>query len=151
MPPIRPTRGAQPISTGLGAHFISPKKARDPQKTRTIVHIPGVDSKHKRLLAEMATLMNPQVLTTEALSSSSVPAQPEAPTNFDDTASYPYYDEDNSMVNDYRPDEEVPCPTDVAQQDLGRRILPNKMAYNLYTSWKTLIPTLVDPYLKYLA
>lgn len=99
----------------------------------------------------MATLMNPQVLTTEAPSSSSVPAQPEAPTNFDDTASYPYYDEDNSMVNDYRPDEEGPCPTDVAQQDLGRRILPNKMAYNLYTSWKTLIPTLVDPYLKYLA
>ncbi|KAG1774666.1 hypothetical protein EV702DRAFT_1200022 [Suillus placidus] len=149
MPPIRPTRGAQPISTGLGAHFISPKKARDPKKMRTIVHIPGVDSKHKRLLAEMATLMNPQVLTTEALSASSgsVPTQPEAPTNFDDIASYPY-DEDNSMVNDYQPDEEGPCPTDVAQQDLGRRILPNKMAYNLYTSWKTLIPTLVDPHLK---
>jgi hypothetical protein len=100
----------------------------------------------------MATLMNPQVLTTEALSASSgsVPAQPEALTNFDDIASYPY-DEDNSMVNNYQPDEEGPCPTDVAQQDLGCRILPNKMAYNLYTSWKTLIPTLVDPHLKYSA
>ncbi|KAG2368661.1 hypothetical protein BDR07DRAFT_1224943, partial [Suillus spraguei] len=29
--------------------------------------------------------------------------------------------------------------------------LPGKMAYNLYASWKTLIPTLVDAHLKYSA
>ncbi|KAG1794286.1 uncharacterized protein BJ212DRAFT_1292086, partial [Suillus subaureus] len=30
-------------------------------------------------------------------------------------------------------------------------ILPDKMANNLYTSWKMLIPTLVDVHLKYSA
>ncbi|KAG1887308.1 hypothetical protein F4604DRAFT_1917113 [Suillus subluteus] len=149
MPAIRPTRGAQPISTGLGVHFVSPKKARDPKKTQMLVHIPGANSKHKRLLAQMAALMNPQMLTTQTPSSSSAPAQPEAPANFDDTASYPY-DQDDSMVNDYQPDK-GPCPTDLAPKDLGRRILPDKMANNLYTSWKALIPTLVDPHLKYSA
>ncbi|KAG2156682.1 uncharacterized protein EDB93DRAFT_1238950 [Suillus bovinus] len=54
------------------------------------------------------------------------------------------------MVNDYQPDE-GPCPTDLAPKDLGHRILPDKMANNLYTSWKALIPTLVDPHLKYSA
>ncbi|KAG1882368.1 hypothetical protein F4604DRAFT_1990635 [Suillus subluteus] len=149
MPAIRPTRGAQPISTGLGVHFVSPKKARDPKKMQTLVHIPGANSKHKRLLAQMAALMSPQMLTTQTLSSSSAPAQPEALANFDDTASYPY-DQDDSMVNDYQPDE-GPCPTDLAPEDLGRRILPDKMANNLYMSWKALIPTLVDPHLKYSA
>ncbi|KAG1879878.1 hypothetical protein F4604DRAFT_1923085 [Suillus subluteus] len=149
MPAIRPTRGAQPISTGLGVHFVSPKKARDPKKMQMLVHIPGANSKHKRLLAQMAALMNPQMLTTQTPSSSSAPAQPEAPANFDDTASYPY-DQDDSMVNDYQPDK-GPCPTDLAPEDLGHRILPDKMANNLYTSWKALIPTLVDPHLKYSA
>ncbi|KAG1888666.1 hypothetical protein F4604DRAFT_1674316 [Suillus subluteus] len=107
MPAIRPTRGAQPISTGLGVHFVSPKKARDPKKTQTLIHIPGANSKHKRLLAQMAALMNPQMLTTQTPSSSSAPAQPEALANFDDTASYPY-DQDDSMVNDYQPNE-GPC------------------------------------------
>ncbi|KAG1849132.1 hypothetical protein DFJ58DRAFT_662561 [Suillus subalutaceus] len=146
---IRPTRGAQPISTGLGVHFVSPKKARDPKKSQTLVHIPGANSKHKRLVAQMAALMNPQMLTTQTPSSSSAPAQPEAPANVDDTASY-FYDEDDSMVHDYQPDK-GPCPTDLAPEDLGRRILPDKMANNLYTSWKALIPTLVDLHLKYSA
>jgi len=117
---------------------------------QTLIHIPGVNSKHRCLLAQMVALMNPQVLTIETQSSSSVLAQPEAPTNFDDTASYSY-DEDNSMVNDYQPDKEEPCPADLGHKNLGHHILPDKMANNHYTSWKALIPTLVDPHLKYLA
>ncbi|KAG2079511.1 uncharacterized protein F5147DRAFT_540973, partial [Suillus discolor] len=41
-------------------------------------------------------------------------------------------------------------PTNVPKVELGCcRLLPNKMANNLYNAWKVLIPTLVDPHLKY--
>jgi hypothetical protein len=101
--------------------------------------------------------MNPQVLTIETQGSSSVLAQPGAPTNFDNTASYSY-DEDNSMVNDYQPDKEEPCPADLVHKNLVHCILPDKMANNLYTSWKalssiwqepmgTLLQKYVQPYL----
>ncbi|KAG2110437.1 hypothetical protein BD769DRAFT_1674598 [Suillus cothurnatus] len=51
-------------------------------------NIPCVGSKRERLLTQMATLMSPQVLSTDSPGSSSAPAQSEAPTNIDDAASY---------------------------------------------------------------
>ncbi|KAG1878248.1 hypothetical protein F4604DRAFT_1880298 [Suillus subluteus] len=136
MPPDRHTRGAQPTSMGLGHHFVSPKKARDPKKTQTLVHIPGVNSKHQRLLDQMAALMNPspQVLTTETPSSDFTRAESQAPTDIDHTACH------------------VDDALNVPKVDLGwRRLLPNKMANNLCNAWKVLIPSLVNPHLKYCA
>lgn len=98
----------------------------------------------------MAALMKPQVLTTNNPSSSSTPAQSEAPMNIDDTVNYSY-DEDDFTANDYQPDQETPCPTHGTHEDHERRILPGKLAKNLYTSWKMLMPTLVDAHLKYSA
>ncbi|KAG0694729.1 hypothetical protein DFH29DRAFT_1006072 [Suillus ampliporus] len=83
MPPARNTRGTQPTSLGLGLHFVSPKKSRDLKKTQSFIHIPGVDAKHKRLLDQMAALMNPPVPDTENPSSSSAPPQSEAPMSID--------------------------------------------------------------------
>ncbi|KAG2353816.1 hypothetical protein BDR07DRAFT_1382783, partial [Suillus spraguei] len=157
MPPIRPTRGAQPISTGLGYHFVSPKKARDAKKTQTLVHIPGVNSKQQRIREQMAALMKPQVLTTTdtpSSESSSAPVRSETPTNIEDAVNHYSYDEDDFIANDsdYQPTQETSCPTtDVTHEAQRRHILPGKMAYNLYASWKTLIPTLVDAHLKYSA
>ncbi|KAG1719944.1 hypothetical protein EDD22DRAFT_1027885, partial [Suillus occidentalis] len=159
MPPVRPTRGAQLTSMGLGHHFVSPKKSRDPKKTQTLVHIPGVNSQHQRLLDEMAALMKPQHSTTGIPSSKVTQGETQAPMDIDYNAghddndlSYVYDDDDHFANAAPQPDEGALCPTDVPKVDLGRhRILPDKMAINLYNAWKVLIPTLVDPHLKYSA
>ncbi|KAG1886903.1 uncharacterized protein F5891DRAFT_1200407 [Suillus fuscotomentosus] len=141
MPPARHTRGTQPTSMGLGHHFVSPKKARDPKKTQTLVHIPGVNSKHQRLLDQMAALMQPQVSTTETPTST----ESQAPMDIEHTTGNDYIAEEVAQ-----PAQVVSCPTNVPKVDLGRRhLLPNKMANNLYNTWKVLIPTLVEPHLKY--
>lgn len=153
MPPARHTRGTQPTSMGLGHHFVSPKKARDPKKTQTLVHIPGINSKHQRLLDQMAALMQPQVSTTETPTST----ESQAPMDIehtaghvDDTLNYDYDDNDYIAEEVAQPAQVASCPTNVPKVDLGRRcLLPNKMANNLYNAWKVLIPTLVDPHLKY--
>lgn len=158
MPPARNMRGAQPTSSGLGLHFTSPKKCRDPKKTQTFVSIPGVDVKHKRLLDQMTALMSPPVLATETPIPNSTPPQSEVPMNIDDTS---YIDDTMDYVHDADLDDHVifvdqsdtgaPCPTDMVCEDPGRRLLPNKASKNLHSAWKVLIPTLVDAHLKYSA
>ncbi|KAG1775772.1 hypothetical protein EV702DRAFT_1198975 [Suillus placidus] len=149
MAPTCFARGNQPTSAGLGHHFISPKKARNPKKTQSLVHVPGVGPKRERLLAQMAALMNPQVLNTDSPSFSSATAQSDAPTNIDDAASYTYDEADYDMANIDQLDQQVPCSTAVVHEDTGRRLLPDKMANNLYSAWKALIPTLVDAHLNH--
>ncbi|KAG1722263.1 hypothetical protein EDB19DRAFT_1835080 [Suillus lakei] len=159
MPPVCPTRGAQLTSMGLGHHFVSLKKSRDPKKTQTLVHIPGVNSQHQHLLDEMAALMKPQHSTTGIPSSKVTQEETQALMDIDYNAghddndlSYIYDDDDHFANAAPQPDEGAPCPTDVPKVDLGRHcILPDKMAINLYNAWKVLIPTLVDPHLKYSA
>ncbi|OJA20981.1 hypothetical protein AZE42_13843, partial [Rhizopogon vesiculosus] len=55
-----PLHGAQHVSSGLGHHFVSPKKPRDKNKTQKIVELPGVTAKRRRLLTQMEQLMNPE-------------------------------------------------------------------------------------------
>ncbi|KAG1794592.1 uncharacterized protein HD556DRAFT_1442775 [Suillus plorans] len=150
MVPVRSVRGSQPTSTGLGHHCVSPKKARNPRKTQTIVHVPGVSSKRERLLAQMAALMNPQGFQTDAPGSSSA-AHSETPMSVNDAISYTYDEQDYDATNDDQHDQQVPCPPPVVREGTGRRLLTDKMAYNLYSAWQTLIPTLVDAHLKYSA
>lgn len=158
MPPARTTRGAQPTSSGLGLHFVSPKKSRDVKKTQAFVNIPGVNAKHKRLLDQMATLMNPlPVLHTENLSSVSTPPQSEAPmsiddANYDDPTDYIYdANSDDYVVTADQPDQPASHPTDVEHENPRHRLLPDRMSYNLHSAWKALVPTLVDAFLKYSA
>jgi hypothetical protein len=137
-------RGSQRISSGLGHHFVSPKKPRDKKKTQKSVKLPGVVAKRRRLLVQMEQLMNPEpqcavadvhpVDTTNAIS------------NMDDTdAMAEISDLDSDPV-------ESPSITPLLE-DLHdrRRTVPDKSTDMLYTSWKALIPSLVDPHLKYSA
>jgi len=158
MPPACNACGALPTSSGLGLHFISPKKSRDPKKTQAFIHIPGVDAKHKRLLDQMATLMNPPpVLHTQNLSSVSTPPQSKATmsiddSNYDDPTDYIYdANSDNYVVIADQPDPGTSDPTDLEHENPGHRILPNKMSNNLHSTWKALVPTLVEVFLKYSA
>jgi hypothetical protein len=158
MPPTHNACGALPTSSGLGLHFISPKKSQDPKKTQAFIHIPGVDAKHKRLLDQMATLMNPPpVLHIQNLSSVSTPPQSEAmmsidDSNYDDLTDYIYdANSDDYVVIADQPDPGTSDPTDLEHENPGRRILPNKMSNNLHSAWKALAPTLVEVFLKYSA
>jgi hypothetical protein len=147
MAPPTTTRGAQPTSTGLGHHFVSPKKSRDKKKTQTTVQIPGAASKHSEILARISELMKPQAQDPEASSfSSTLLPQNNAMvvSEADDTISHNYDIEDLTTV-----DEGPSHIADVMHEDTTRRLLPDKLADNLYRSWKALIPTLVDPQLKY--
>lgn len=149
MPPARTTRGAQPTSSGLGLHFVSPKKSRDVKKTQAFVNIPGVNAKHKRLLDQMATLMNPlPVLHTENLSSVSTPPQSEAPmsiddANYDDLTDYIYdANSDDYVVTADQPDQPLLTlqmwsmrTLGVASCQTGCPITSTVLGRHLYLPW----------------
>jgi hypothetical protein len=99
MTPPTTTRGAQPTSTGLGHHFVSPTKSRDKRKTQITVQIPGIDSKHDRILAKIAELMKPQVQGADSSGPPSTsPPQLNATTDLDVNDSAMVYDYDNVVT-----------------------------------------------------
>jgi hypothetical protein len=51
------SRGQQPVSCGLGQHFISPGKPRDKKKMTVRVRPPGNDTKQQRLLEKLHLLL----------------------------------------------------------------------------------------------
>lgn len=58
-------------------------------------------------------------------------------------------DEEPSAV--YPEDEELrAAPPDVEMLNPKRRILPNTAAYDLYHKWTTIVPGLVEEYLRYM-
>jgi hypothetical protein len=127
------SRDKQLTSAGLGKHFASPKKQRDKKKTTTYVHLPAKDLKRKTLLAKFA-----------ALQQGSVPVPVESHT---DNAHIPadFIDEPLEIATD---DFESSIPASDTPK-LTRRILPDTEAARLYTSWKKLLPSLLDPFLAY--
>ncbi|KAG1836027.1 hypothetical protein C8R48DRAFT_783020 [Suillus tomentosus] len=137
-----PTRGAQCVSSGLGHHFVSPKKPRDKKKTQKHVELPGAQAKHRQLLARMQQLINPEpkqskVHAVDAVETVSDTSQTDALAKIPD------------------PDFEIPSepPSDILVEKslVKHRILPDKATDSSYSSWKTLIPFLVEPHLKYSA
>ncbi|KIK81811.1 hypothetical protein PAXRUDRAFT_35772 [Paxillus rubicundulus Ve08.2h10] len=56
MPLQLETCQAQPVTLGLGQHFVSPRHARNNKKTQTHVVIPGQATRHCKLVERMAAL-----------------------------------------------------------------------------------------------
>lgn len=143
---VAPSRGAQQVSSGLGHHFVSPKKPRDKNKTQKGVELPGVRAKRRRLLARMEELMNPE--SKEVGNDVHAAEPPEVVSTIDETdiiAEIP--------DPDFDIDTPVESPSGVLLDELRdkRRTVPDKSTDMLYTSWKALIPTLIEPHLKYSA
>jgi hypothetical protein len=141
----RPTRNAQLVSSGLGRHFVSPRKPRDKKKTQTVVNLPGADAKRRRILTAMEELMNPQHQASTSMPPNpySLPIANQPPDSGDDMIIY-----DVEML-DLPVEPEPALKPEEAQAK--RRISPDKSADSLYSSWSTLIPTLVDAQIKYSA
>jgi hypothetical protein len=141
----RPTRNAQLVSSGLGRHFVSPRKLRDKKKTQTVVNLPGADAKRRRILAAMEELMTPQhqASTSKPPSSHALPIANQPPDSGEDMIIH-----DAEML-DLPVEPEPTLKPEEAQAK--RRISPDKSADSLYSSWSTLIPTLADAQIKYSA
>ncbi|KAG1853791.1 hypothetical protein C8R48DRAFT_776949 [Suillus tomentosus] len=143
------TRKAQLVSSGLGQHFVSPRKTRDKRKTQTLVEFPGAELRRRRLLNQMQRLMNPTSSPTghppTAPGSPSVEA--EVNNMLDDLDFVDVGSVEVEMSKESSSD--MPSNSEILPQK--RRILPDKSAEALYGNWRKVIPTLVDPQLKYYA
>ncbi|KAG0697549.1 hypothetical protein DFH29DRAFT_1003608 [Suillus ampliporus] len=141
------TRKAQFASSGLGQHFISPRKARYKRKTQVLVELPGAELKRHRLLAQMQQLLNhtPSQMTPSPCTVLGGHAGEVADINmFDDL--------DSTGINVEMPEEIFSTRHANSGSDLhNRRVLPDNPINILYANWQKLIPTLVDPQLKYYA
>ncbi|KAG0706003.1 hypothetical protein DFH29DRAFT_980719 [Suillus ampliporus] len=128
-----PSRRSQLVLSGLGRHFISPRKPRNKRTTQTLVEVPGAEAKRRRILAAMEQLMNPD----RHASKSPLPPPLSVTNALPDPA-------DNFIT-----DDDVEIPGETLLKDLKRRIWPDRSTQTLYSSWSTLIPTLVEAQLQY--
>ncbi|KAG1859743.1 hypothetical protein F4604DRAFT_1930462 [Suillus subluteus] len=117
---------AQLVSSGLGQHFF-----------------PGAELRRRRLLNQMQQLMNP--------TSSPIEQPPAVLGSSSGEAEVVNLPDDLDFMDVAGDDAEVPkeISSDMRTNSQKRRILPDKSADSLYGNWRKLIPTLVDPQLKY--
>jgi len=139
-PIMPPTRAHQPTAPGFGKHFTSPQKVRDKKKTTTRVTVPGQAARQQKALAKLKALQFPI-------------ERPEDTTpTHEEIEEHPLYD----SCMDQQPDVQMPSvePPDHSSDDFlttsQRRTIPDATASRLYDTWKTLLPSLVPPFLEYL-
>ena len=136
--PAPGTRAALPSTTrGLGQHFTSPKKKKNPRKTQTLVSFPGQAKKRQRLLDRLNSLLNHKTVDEPAVCETFLDAAPEGLTPEMDPIGFMDVDNANNANNADEP---------------TKRCLPKQRARidHLFSHWKSVIPTMVRPYLEYL-
>ncbi|KAG6374277.1 hypothetical protein JVT61DRAFT_4299 [Boletus reticuloceps] len=124
-------------SSGLGQHYTSPCKTKGPKKTQTHVVIPGCASKRQQLIGRLKELLRDD---QSAPSQASSAATPDPVSNHVDESPLPadnlsqFFEEDNHQA--------PPSPS---------LITVAKARSRHSTSWKAVIPTLVESYLQYIS
>jgi len=114
----------------LGQHSASPNKPRDKCRTNTVIRLTG---QHSRRLHHLEKIRQ---LKAGAHGATKVPCQIQRdPEDFD--------------LPIHEPEEPgTPSITLTKSPKAPKHVVPHETAANLH-SWKTLIPQLVDPYLKH--
>ncbi|PPQ96642.1 hypothetical protein CVT26_010666, partial [Gymnopilus dilepis] len=146
-------RGKQPATrSGLGNNFQSPKKKRSSyyKTSRTAWKILNPEGEKQKLMAQMADLYVEKVVdpanrrkppSTHGPAASSVEI---IPTNVNNPFSEEYLEDvDSDSEISLKP---LVCP---AVNASSRRVIPDQSEHNLYSSWNSLLPTLVDDILSY--
>ena len=145
---VSQARGRQLATGGMGEHFCSPPKRRDKRKTREIVEIPGQASRRRRLLAEL------EVLKARA------PARP-TPTTKLEPINPSFIEHSDAFATtldfiDTSPPDDIemeiaPNPTPPLKVVTGRMrsVHPDPEPVRLNKSWKSVIPSLVNPLISY--
>jgi len=140
------TRSSQPITTkGMGRHFTSPRKARDKKKSRITTLLPGHISKRQKLLDKLGDLLAAQ--PSELKSSLNGAIEVVSPTPLPEELSETLPMEPEEMLFTFD-DEDMPCG---AMQERLRTACPTTRSISMCAGWKALIPTIIDPFLKYTA
>ena len=144
----RPTHSSQPITTrGLGRHFTSPLKKRDKNKSRLSAPVPGNVSKRRKLNDELEALL---VTPFE-------PKRPPPTITIVDVDVPLILREEELLEETSLELEDFPALSDgedashstTAQNT--RTTHPTARSISVCVGWKALIPTIVDPFLKYMA
>ena len=134
------------MTHGLGQHFESPRCSRDKTRTNVTVNIPGQASKHRYTLARLAQLQSKTTVTDSSESchhSSDFPWESEAVDGVMMDEEYVLSDTDHDMQDG----EQYTAETQPTMSN--QHIIPDPPAERLYNSWKSLIPTLILPFLNY--
>lgn len=140
---VRPTCKSQLVSSGLGHHFVSPQKPQDKKKTQTLIKLPGAQAKWRHLLTLMEELMHPE---RQASNSSATPTDRAI-----EDLPLPKYDFITDDVGMSISELELQADFTIGDTQSKHHILPDKSTNTLYSSWSTLIPTLVEAQVKYYA
>ncbi|KAN0078271.1 hypothetical protein V8E55_010328 [Tylopilus felleus] len=140
------TRTAQPFFKGLGLHFESPTRLHEKWKTQTFIPIAGQDIKHRRLTERLQKL---QANSSSQVDQANTADTTSPPNDFEVTEQdfHPTdvcdYDEEPANADDPLDNDHPPIPK--------HHILPDQSTQCLYHSWKSLILTIVPPYLTYVS
>ena len=126
-------------STGVGQHFSTSRKKRDKRKTQTVAYIPGHSTKRARLLSELTALLehSSQTATPQSILTSPTPDGNVEP---DIMFTSEFTDEMARDIHDAPPQSpEAPRHRDLTEG-----------SSRLSKRWQNVIPTMVEPYVKYL-
>ena len=129
----------------MGWHFTSPRKARDKKKSRTTVSVPGHASKRQKLLDELGNLLTAQPSGLKPSLNSGVEAA--SPIHRPEELPEALQMEPEDMLFTFD-DEDKSCD---ATEERVRTACPTTRSISMCAGWKSLIPTIIDPFLKYSA
>ncbi|KAH0832248.1 hypothetical protein J3R83DRAFT_13222, partial [Lanmaoa asiatica] len=147
----RGTRRAQVAFGGLGKHFESPHRPRDKRKTQRYVEVAGHSAKRRQLASQLEQLLS-EFPSSPPINDISDPSDHEIayedyldPTDQDfvpsDSEYYPMHVDDTQLPEE---DLHTQCPARNPR-------LPDLAAERSCSNWKTVIPTLIKPYLHYIS
>ncbi|KIK15530.1 hypothetical protein PISMIDRAFT_16447 [Pisolithus microcarpus 441] len=143
MPAGHISRSSLPITTkGMGKHFCSPRKVRNKKKTSTTVPIHAHAFKRKKLLNELADLLAPPPsepglhIRSVTTSPTHPPMGLPEPMELEEEL----FTIDNEEASSSNAAVERTCITHVTDKSIS-----------LCASWKAVIRTIIDPFIKYMS
>ena len=143
MPMQHVTQSSQPITTkGMGRHFTSPRKARDKKKSWIIASLPGHASKRQKLLDKLGELLAAQPSDLKSSLNGDVEAASPTPRPEELLEALPIEPEETLFTFD----DKDTCD---AMEECVRPSCPTTRSISMCVDWKALIPTIIDPFLKY--
>ncbi|KAJ2917537.1 hypothetical protein MD484_g2849, partial [Candolleomyces efflorescens] len=155
LPPQSSYRKNQKVQGGIGAQFATPKRKRTRERKQIEFSSYTRRQELKYLDARIEELSQPRKEVAEeewveeeaeavASDSDPAPGAPASTTNaVGEQAEEGTHIGDNGVGDPMDVDEVVPPPK-------PKRLVPDEDAEDLYTRWKSAIPTLVQPFLQYM-
>ncbi|KJA14936.1 hypothetical protein HYPSUDRAFT_412056 [Hypholoma sublateritium FD-334 SS-4] len=142
-------RASQPTTNhGPGTHLVSPQKRASKRKleqTATIFF--DLDARRRRAKKELDELLSPSAPTMATPSSNGPTTSSEM--EVDPNSEWVDEDLDSDKSGPNASSASVDHSTPVTKPSKSRRLIPDYRSVNLYSKWRVILPTLVEPLLAY--